>query len=400
MSARWGVGAARLLPLLLLVVLTGSCLRPGPGDPPIRVGLVAPLSGRSGASGEAIQRGMVLAAEEANSAGGVLGRRVEVAAKDVQNDPRAGADALRELVAQQQIVAVFGGIYSPVMLGQLDAVSEMKIPLINAWGSITGITRNGRSPNYAFRVGLNDEQADEFLVRYALEVVGSRRPGLLVDTTAWGDSNLEGLRTFLLRKGVDPVGIGRFDQGDTNIVGPVERLRAAGADAIIMAADTSEGAAITRGMASIGWRVPVVSHWGVSGGRFVELAGIENAEGVLTLQTYSFLESPSPRAERVLKAYHQRFGTRSAAEIPAAIGVAQGYDGMQLLLAAIARAGTTDGAAVRDALEQLPPYDGLIKRYDPAFTPASHDPLVASDLMMTVWERGRLVPARPSRLPE
>jgi branched-chain amino acid transport system substrate-binding protein len=100
----------------------------------------------------------------------------------------------------------------------------------------------------------------------------------------------------------------------------------------------------------------------------------------------------------VLDAYHKRFGTRRVEEVQAPVGVAHGYDGAHLLARAIRQAGTAEGPAVRAALEQLPPYDGLVKRYEPAFTPTNHDALRAEDYLMAVWRDGRLVPADLPRI--
>lgn len=377
---------------------TLACSPGGARGVPVAVGLIAPFSGRSAASGVAIQRGMVLAAGEANASGGALGRPLTVVTRDVHNDPAAGDVALRDLVREHHIVTVFGGIYSPVMMRQLDTLAELRIPLINAWGSVTTITKSGRSPNFAFRTGISDEIADEFLVRYAVEIMGARRAAIMVDTSAWGASNLQGLTLWLRRLKSPEVGIERFDQGDTNMSRQLERLRAAGSDAIIMVADTAEGAAIVRGMGTMAWRVPVVSHWGVSGGQFVQLAGPENAEGVLTLQTFTFQGALSPKAQAVLHAYHARFGTRRVDEIAAPIGVAHGYDGMHLLAQAINKSHSLDGESIRSSLERLDSYDGLMKRYAPPFTPENHDPLTAEDVLMAVWRQGRLVPATPSHL--
>ncbi len=341
---------------------------------------------------------MLLAMDEVNQDGGVLGRPLQLAVRDVQNDPQAGVAALRGLVEQEGIVAVFGGIFSPVMIGQLDAIHELQIPLINPWGSVTRITKNGRDPNYAFRVSLSDESADEFLVRYALEVLGVHRPGIIADTTSWGDSNVAGLSDWLTRLGTDPADIERFDQGDNNMNAQLALLRDAGADSLLMVANAPEGAAIVRGMATLGWKIPVIGHWGISGGRFVELAGVENADGVLTVQTYSFFEPLSPRGEEVLQAYHDRYDTRRTEDVLAPVGVVHGYDGVHLLARAIQKAGTVDGPAVRAALENLDGYDGVVKRYAPAFTPEQHDSLTASDHLMAVWKGNRLVPAQPARL--
>jgi branched-chain amino acid transport system substrate-binding protein len=386
--------------LSLLSLLSGlfslclvACQGSTPAAPPIKVGLIAPLSGALAVSGEAIQRGMLLAIDEVARQGGVLGRPLTLVARDVQNDPAAGVVALRELAQQHAIVAVFGGTYSPVMLAQLDALHELQMPLLNALGSVTAIIRNGRTPNYAFRIAMSDEYADEFLVRYVLEAVGSRRPGILADTTAWGDSNVASLVDWLIRLDTVPARIERFDQGDTNINRQLIRLRQAEADALLVIANAPEGAAIVRGMATLGWKAPVVGHSGIGVSRFVELAGLDNAEGVLTLQTYSFFGPLTPKGKEVLQAYHARFGTRRVEEVRMPIAVASGYDGIHLLVRAIRQAGTTAGPRVRDMLERLEPYEGLIKRYAPAFTPERHDALLAEDYLMAVWQSGHLVPA-------
>jgi branched-chain amino acid transport system substrate-binding protein len=153
-------------------------------------------------------------------------------------------------------------------------------------------------------------------------------------------------------------------------------------------------------MATLGWHVPVISHWGITGGQFLERAGAENVRNVFVLQTFSFFGPLSPKGTAVLRAYHKRFGTHQVEEILAPVGVAHAYDGFHLLAQAIQQAGTTAGPQVRDALERLAPYEGLVKRYAPAFTPESHDPLQAQDYLMAVWRDGRLVPAPQPRLGE
>lgn len=382
---------------LLSCFLLGGCGVLAPSATPVRVGLIAPLSGGSGASGEAVQRGLLLAIDEVNGEGGVLGRPLELVVRDVPNDPALGVRALRELVQEQNIVAVFGGIFSPVMLAQLDLVHELRLPLVGTWGSVTAITNNGHSPNYAFRVSVSDEYADEFLARYA-QRLGVSRPGILADTTVWGESNAAGLADWLARLGSQPAAIERFSQGDVNMTAQLTRLRAAGADGLLMVANAPEGGAIVRGMAALGWTAPVISHWGISGGQFVERAGVDYAEGVFTLQTYSFFDPPTPKGQVVARAYHARFGTRYTDEIAAPSGVADGYDALHLLARALRDAGTTDGAQVRDALERLGPYAGLIKDYDRPFTPERHDALRAEDYLMARWQDGRLVPAEQPRL--
>lgn len=389
-----------LMLLLVLVLGFSSCAAlPASNQQPIKIGLIAPLSGGSAPSGEAIRRGMLIAVEEINQKGGVLGRPLEVIARDVANDKEAGIQALNDLIDNDKIVAVFGGIYSPVMLAQLDTIHERHIPLINPWGSVSAITDNGRSPNYAFRVSVSDKYADEFLVRYALNIIGSQKPAILADTSAWGDSNVSGLSEWLQKFNLTPASVQRFDQGDIDMSQQVAALQSAGADSVLLVANAPEGAAIVRAMAAQQWKVPVVSHWGISGGNFVEIAGVDNAEGIFTLQTYSFSGPASAKNDAVIKAYEALFKTTRVDEISAPVGVAHGYDGVHLLALAIQQAQSTEGAAVRDALEALKqPYDGLIKRFAPPFTVERHDALVAEDYRMAVWTGGKLVLAPQSRM--
>jgi branched-chain amino acid transport system substrate-binding protein len=263
---------------------------------------------------------------------------------------------------------------------------------------MSAITRHEYRPNYTFRVSVSDIYADEFLVRYATEVLGARKPGLIADTSSWGDANVAGVVEWANLLNIESPPQQRFRQGDTDMLAQVKALQQDGADSLIMIANATEGAAIVRAMRAIGWNAPIISHWGISGGAFVQNAGAENIRGVYTLQTYSFMGELQPRGKQVFEAYRNRFGVNAPRDILAPVGVAHAYDGMHLLALAIAKAGNTEGPALRDALEQLPPYDGLLKYYNPAFTPEQHDALYANDYSMAIWQDGILVPAPRSRL--
>ncbi len=385
--------------LSMLLVLAGlACQRDPSGAQPLNIGLIAPLTGYEASSGEAIQRGMLLALDEVNRQGGVLGRPLALVTHDVPNDPALGVAALQQLQQQHGIVAVFSGVFSPVILAQLDAIHRLELPLFIPRGSLTSITRNGHTPNYAFRVAMSDEYADEFLARYAVETLGARRPGILADTTAWGAANVAGLTDWTARVGVALAGIERFDQGDGNMNRHLAKLRAAGADALLLVANAPEGAAIVRGLGILGWKVPVVSHNGLGNKRFVELAGVSHAEGMWTLQTFSFTPPQAAQTQAVLQAYHARFGTHRIEEVTVPSAMASGYDALHLLARAIHQAGTAAGPQVREALEHLQPYAGLMKHYAPAFTPERHDALLATDYHMAIWHNGALIPAPQPRL--
>jgi len=159
-------------------------------------------------------------------------------------------------------------------------------------------------------------------------------------------------------------------------------------------ANAPEGAQVVKSRAKVGWAVPILSHWGISGGRFAELTG-DLSDGVTFIQTYSFFGQQSARGQYVLKQLAEKFGVKGPEEVIAPVGTANAYDALHLVALAIEQAKSTDGAKVRDALEDLKgEYAGLIKTYRRPFTSDQHDALTDQDYIMVVWRGGKIVPVQ------
>jgi branched-chain amino acid transport system substrate-binding protein len=365
------------------------------GGEPIRIGHVAALTGPSAQSGEAITRGLQIAIEELNARGGVLGRKLELVQRDDESVPPKGLIAARELIFKEKVVALFGGIDTPVSLAIVPLVNKEKVPFIAVWAAGTGITQNGAKPNYVFRVSAVDTLVDIKLLKYASERFGAKKVGLMLINNPWGESNQKGLvEADKADPGVEIVGVGKFESNDVDMVSQLTRLREAGAEAIILVTNTPPGAQVMKSRERMGWKVPVVSHWGISGGRFPELAGPTAGE-VHFVQTYSFFGKQNATGERVLAALKKKYPEiKSPEDIFAPVGTANAYDAMHLLARAIEQAGKTDGDSIRVAFETLKAsYEGLIKTYSQPFTEANHDALGPSDYIMVRYEGDKIVPA-------
>src|SRR3984893_1705273 len=134
---------------------------------PIKIGHVAALSGASAQSGEAITRGLQLAIDEINARGGLLGGRgLELVQRDDESSPPKGLVAARELIFKGKVAAIFGGIDTPVALAMVPLLNKEKVIHMAVWAAGTGITRNGASPNYVFRVSAVDALLDVKLLDY------------------------------------------------------------------------------------------------------------------------------------------------------------------------------------------------------------------------------------------
>lgn len=360
---------------------------------PVKIGLSAAVSGGSAASGEAIKRGLQIAIDEINGKGGVLGgRKLELVVRDDEGNPQKGVTIARELVEREKVAAVFGGLHTTVALAQVPVWQELKVPYMGAWAAGTNIARNGQTPNYVFRVSANDDYVDRFLSRYAADTLKKSKPGLLLENTPWGQSNETGLTKWFGEKGIKAVGVERFNWNDPDMSPQLLRLKNAGADLIVLVANAPEGAQVLRSKSKLGWDAAMISHWGISGGRFAELTG-DLSDGVAFLQTYTFFGKQNERGQYVLKMLQEKYGVKEPADVIAPVGTANAYDGMHLIAMAIDQAGSTDGPKVREALENLKgEYKGLIKTYKRPFTAEQHDALTDDDYVMVVWKSGKIVP--------
>jgi branched-chain amino acid transport system substrate-binding protein len=383
-----------LLGFLLALTVVVATVSPAftQAKPPVVVALVAAMSGGSALSGEAIKRGLTVAIDEINAKGGVLGgRKIELVIRDEEGNPSKGVTAARDVIEREKAVAVFGGLHSPVGLAMLGVFHELKVPYVGTWAAATNITRNDRKPNFMFRVSANDDIVDHFLAKHVVEVLGKKKPGVILEKTPWGESNQTGLTKWFAQMNVQPAGFEKFEWNDSDMTPQLLRLKNGGADAIVMVANAPEGAQVVKSRAKIGWNVPTVSHWGISGGRFAELTG-ELSESVVFVQTYSFFGKQSDVGERVIAALKTKFGVKGPEDILAPVGTANAYDAMHLVAMAIEKAGAADGARVRDALENLGDYRGLIKTYKRPFTAEEHDALTENDYILVTWKGGKIVP--------
>ncbi|VEP14520.1 Receptor family ligand binding region [Hyella patelloides LEGE 07179] len=359
---------------------------------PVKLGLVAALTGKSALSGEAITRGLSVAIEKVNEAGGVLGGRpLELIRRDDESNPAKGVAAARELIEQENAAVVFGGLDSPVSLAMLPVFHELETPYMGVWAAATGITRNDFDPNYAFRVSANDNIVDKFLLRYARETYNVSKVGLMLINNPWGESNQQGFEEWAGEYDLEITGIEKFNEEDTDVTAQLTRLKNSGAEALMLVANAAPAAQVMRSLTRINWDVPIVSHWGISGGRFPELAG-DIAGKVEFVQTYSFFDTQSEVGQKVLNKLDEKFQLKDPSEILAPVGTANAYDALMLTKMAIDTAGTTEGAEIREALLNLPQYEGLIKTYDNPFTADNYDALTEDDYIMVRWEDNKIVP--------
>ena len=246
-----------------------------------------------------------------------------------------------------------------------------------------------------FRVSAVDALVDIKLLKYASEKFDAKNPGLMLINNPWGESNEKGLIAATKdHASIKIAGIEKFESNDVDVVPQLTRLKEAGADSIILVGNAAPGAQMMKSQERMGWQTPVVSHWGISGGRFPELAG-PTAGNAHFVQTYSFFGEQGLVGAKVVDALKAKYPEiKGPEDIFSPVGTANAYDAMHLLAMAIEQAGSTDGDAIRQALEGLQgSHEGLIKTYNQPFSADNHDALGPDDYIMVRYEGDKIVPA-------
>src|SRR5437764_1566396 len=388
----WSRARSRLAGGLAVGLAVGLMASAGHAQEPIKVGLVAALSGGSAKSGEGITRGLTIAIDEINAAGGILGRKLVLVRRDDESNPAKGQVAARELVDQEKVAVMFGGIDSPVALAIVPIANKEKVPFFSVWAAATPITRNGANPNFVFRVSAVDVLVDKALVAYGRKSFDAKNLGLALVNNPWGESNDKGLHAAAQEQGVKIAAVEKFEERDVDMVPQMTRLKAANADAVVLVGNAAPGAQVIKSLQRINWNVPVISHWGISGGRFPELAGAWSQK-VAFVQTYSFFGPQNATGQKVLAALKAKYpDIKGPEDVVPPVGVANAYDAMRLVALAITKAGGTDGDKVRQALESIERYEGLIKTYAKPFTPENHDALNENDYIWVRYNGDDIVP--------
>ena len=385
----------RILLCLFLIFAVGARAE----SPPILIGINAEFGVVGSTSAQAIRLGAQIAIDEINASGGVLnGRSLALVEKDDRSVPARFIRNLREFAADSRVVAVLCGKYSPVVVEAIPEIHQLKLPLLDPWSAADPITTHDFRPNYIFRLSLRDTWAMQVMIRHATQR-GARKLGLLVPNTAWGRSNAnaaEALDQADLQ--LTLIDTQWYNWGDTSLLDQYQALRKAGAEQVLFISNEREGAIFIKELAALPkeQRVPILAAWGITGGNFFESAGPALRDvDLAVVQTYSFIGASDPVAQRVLQAI-KRYGIDSPRRIQSPVGVAHAYDLVHILARAIQIAQSADRGAIRDALEQVTDYPGLVKTYPQPFTADRYDALSLQEVFMARYaEDGAIVRIDP-----
>lgn len=361
---------------------------------PMVVVVEAEFGHSTSTSAQAVALGVGIAIEELNRERGGR-RRFKLRRSDNAAVSAMAVDNFAEAAADPSVIAVFGGKFSPVMIELVRPAHEQKLVLLSPWASADAITDHGRDPSWTFRLSLKDAWAGPAFLREARNRYNATAVGLLAPSTAWGRSNEAALLGAASAANASVVATRWYSWGERSLIGRYHELRQAGAKVIVMVANEVEGAVLVREVGALprAERLPILCHWGVTGGYFPRMVGSVLREvDFSVIQTFTFHGNTRPAAVALRKACEARLPPDANGRIEAPVGVGHSYDLMHLLALAVDQGGA-ERTSIRSALEDLPPFAGAVRDYHPAFTRTRHDALGPDNVFFATYTAdGELLP--------
>jgi branched-chain amino acid transport system substrate-binding protein len=355
----------------------------------IKLGYNGDLSASPSAqSGHAAVVGMQAAIDDINAAGGVLGKKLALVVRDDTSAPPKSIQNMSDLIDNEKVAVVFGPTNSGNAMAWKHIPNQKKVPVIGNVGSGTDITKPmaAGADNYMFRVSMVDRDQVAALMAYTKKNPAAKVVGLMAETTGYGQGGLKDMQEIAELQGIKPAAVERFAVADTDMTSQLAKMKAANVDTVVVWAQGTPIAQLIRSMEKINYFPATLTSWAADNVTFYDAAGKTLAEKPLFMRTVS--ESKSPVQQKL----YDRIGSQLKA--PSAFSFAlHGYDSVQLAAAAIKQAGSTDGAAIRAALEDLKaPVAGVLKTYNKPFSKTQREALTAKDFVWIKWKDGKLAP--------
>jgi len=312
----------------------------------IRIGGVACLTGAAATYGASTRNGTVLAFQEANDAGGIdiggTNYLISYIFEDDQGSPEAAANAFRKLIDQDEVSAILGSVMSSCTLAGAPIAQDSGVPVISPTSTAVQVTRTG---DYIFRSCFLDPFQGAVVATFSTNDLKAKTAAVIFDNANDYTKGLaEAFRESFEQLGGTVVAYESFTEEATTVdfSAQLTNIKSANPDVIFLDAYYSAAALMAKQARALGITVPFVGADGWDSAEFTKLGG-EAVEGGYFCNHYS-PEDARPIVQNFVSKYREVYG-----ETPDALATLA-YDAALILIDSLQRAGSTDGAAIRDAI--------------------------------------------------
>jgi branched-chain amino acid transport system substrate-binding protein len=314
---------------------------------PIEIAFIGDLSGPVAPYSKASLAGLKIAIDEANAAGGVDGRQLDLKSYDDTNDPIQTVN-LSKRAAPSASAVVIASASSPVLAAspELDAAG---VPFFVTVSSNAKVTTSGWK--WVNRVHLSDADQVDKIVDHAVTKLKLKRIGMIYDTSDFGKGGLGLAQAAMKKRNVELVAEQGYNLGANDFSAQVNALRDAKLDGLLAWGDVDGVSRVTEQLKSLGvTNLQVLGGGGIVSNKFIELAG-KAAEGAVASWAYV---DPN---NAVVKSMSDKYKTAEGRDVD--VFAAQSYDAGRIIVQAVKTAGTSDKQKLQAAIRAIQ-YEGAV----------------------------------------
>jgi branched-chain amino acid transport system substrate-binding protein len=328
------------------IVLPGTAL----SAEKIKIGILGPFSGSLAFNASEMKKGMLLALDKTNAAGGVFGQEIELVFGDTECKPDKGLAAAKKLVTRDDVLVVGGGYCSSVNIATSEFGHYEGCPVVVAIAISPTITNRGY--DFVFRTSPNSPMFLEGINQWLAEVKKPKTVAFFMENSDYGRDGQKIWEEQCNKIGAKVLDRLYFEIGDTDFTAPISKLKSLNPDVTFNIASTTEAALIQKQAKELDF----VTQWIGVGGQFTE-AYFEMTGSISQYAMGSSLEPTKAMKDPVTAAFVRDFMEKYPDSRPG-IFTSQGYDNLMVILDAIKRAGkptgnlSKDRMRIRDALRE------------------------------------------------
>ena len=318
------------------------------GGDTIKIGLAAEMSGAVATYGTDIGKGVQMAVDEINGAGGINGKQIELIQYDTKSDPAQATTMATKLMTQDKVVAMVGPATSGSFMATIPVANANKVPVVS--GSATAdaatVDASGNVQPFAFRTCVSDSFQGSAAATFALTTLKAKTAVIYMDNSSdYGKGLAKTFNDAFTAGGGTIVDTQSYVAGDTDFNAALTKIAGEQFDVMYVPGYYQEAGLIIKAARGMGINQPVLGADGFDSPTLLELGGAQALNNVYFTNHYSPL-SQDPRVTAFVSAFKTKYGTD-----PSGFN-AMGYDTMKFIADAISRATAINGQAIADAMAQ------------------------------------------------
>ena len=335
--------ACAVLGATLLSSVFAGCGSKESGDT-IKVGANFELTGNVANYGNATIEGLQLAIDEANEAGGINGKKIELVSVDDKSEAAESINAATKLISDDDVKVIVGPATTGLVLAETQTATDAKVPIIAPCATSPEATvENGKVKPYVFRSCFIDPQQGEVMATFAAKELKAKTAVIYVDNSSDYSKNLAKVfKEKFEAAGGKVVMEEAFLQKDQDFKATLTKLKTANADVMFVPAYYEEVGKIVKQAREMGINSAILGTDGWDDTKVVDIAGADALNNTFFSTHYSEKDA---EVQGFIEAYKKKFNR--APNVFAALG----YDAGKMLVDALKRAGSGDTEKIREALE-------------------------------------------------